>query len=732
MAETEKKNVNRSVTPLRSTHTSVLLTSEQEERIMRKTHESLKKERLDSVRKQEKMHSEKVVQKYKDELKKKENLEMNAAMYEHYMQTKQEYERLKREKETILELKHKAQRDAIAKAEEAEQAAKLKAELTTQYKQDAEKRWVDAMRKQKEEAKKRIEEAEQAQKKRKEVLDKEVALAKERAAQYRETVENMREQEFDLEELKQIGLSKRSGLKKKDDYTNTRYHNTLIVRHEDLNAPNATEKARLEIQKQVEKMATMKIKTHEILDKAKERGGAALDRVNDEKELEELEKELKTLKKADNKLKIEEGKKKDAVTLQMPHTLEQNHKRAQKEVEKFFEDEFLEGNRIDFADPMRAEAEPQKSAQGYRNGVEMRIINKEDEKVMVDIPQTISSEEEKVPIAAENEPVRDENNSPSPQKPFVDEGQEDVVQTNAMRASPGLPEADRYSPQYRAPSPPAQFHIYPSYGDAPIYAPSSVPPAMQKSEDEPEAETSPQKIESPEKEQPAKITSVLQKEKVRVNVPPAPYQAKTSSFLKDFLNEPPVVTQSPVIKENRREEESPESESLISSGISSQKSPLTMNKYNDPDGRTRSGKKEEQARSDLNYSPTESPEAEHPEENLSPPKSGVLCLDESAPESKPLSEAFKARKPKIVAKLEHQKNEPKKTTTQKRTKEDILEQRKKMMKSTVPHGRVGSTTIPEEECESSEQEKSKDQPTALLRRLAEGKKLEVKIEDYHK
>eukprot|EP01022_Parablepharisma_sp_SALTPOND_P022907 TRINITY_DN469_c0_g2_i1.p1 TRINITY_DN469_c0_g2~~TRINITY_DN469_c0_g2_i1.p1 ORF type:complete len:721 (+),score=165.62 TRINITY_DN469_c0_g2_i1:4055-6217(+) len=672
----------QSVTPNKPPLLATTLSTGKEEFLLKQRQEDLKKARIKAVREQENELSKRLIKDYKDSVAKKENMEQNAAVYAEYLKKKEEFQRLLRERELAIEMRNKAQKDAIEKAEAAEKAQKAKEQAMEAAKNEAAKRWVEAMKKEKEERAKKITEETSMVNKKKEVLKHVTTTERELAEKYRQT-ESLKPDMFE-DELYKKGAGKLNSGKTMADYMNTRYHNTLIVKHEGP-VTNAFEKAKTEMQRTLERGRTLAAKTAVHVETAKLRGTVALDRVHDEKELEVMEKELQKLKSADGMIKIEEGRKKDAVVLEMPYTIMENRKRMQKELEKVFEEEFLEGNPINFSIP-EEKAEVPLPKHKEPQAVEMKIMEKPSNKVLIEVPPAanVVEEEEKVPEVEHVNYRYEENLQPEAEikeinNPPAQEKEEYYAELPPLISEAPLPET-----YLKATSPQEQ----------------AVPLELKTRVEEP------------------KLTSILRKD----NDSPAKPQGAGSTLLREFLYE-----QSPQI--NKREksiQKSPGSESLISSSvISSQKSPLPVAKYKDYEE-----KKETPLRSELSYSPTLS-DADRPvivSHEQQHPK-GVLCEIEGESKTASLAEQFRNRKPGLANRMEQKthttvlRNEPKE-----RTKESILAMRKQMMKPQHRKTVAPSTIkeVPEGEAEGSSSQKV---PTGLLARLAAGKKPEITRED---
>ena len=159
-----------------------------------------------------------------------------------------------------------------------------------------------------------------------------------------------------------------------EEYMRSRHHNTLIVKHDESEI-NAFEKAKAEIKRNIEKKLALMAKANEDMEKAKERGEKAIDKIRDESELKRMEEELKELRVIDGLYRVEEGRKKDAATIEMPYTLMESRKTNQAELEKAFEDEFLHGVPIDFT-PVPSPRKPPVPHFSPSKAISMKIIEK--------------------------------------------------------------------------------------------------------------------------------------------------------------------------------------------------------------------------------------------------------------------------------------------------------------------------------------------------------------------
>ncbi len=769
--------VNRATTPLKLWQSMLSFSAEQQQMLLRKTQDSLKKQRLAEVRKQEKELAKRSVEKYKAELEKKENIETNTAMYEHYIETKQEIERLKLERELALEMQCKAQRDAVIREDQAKKAAEQKKQLLAQQKLEAQRRGVEALKKQKMEEMMRTADRDQLVEKKKQVIEQEKLHAKEVVAQYQKEAAEREKDAFVFDEGRLSGLRHMTTVpRKKEDYINTRYHNTLILRNESAlgeKTPSAMEKARNETLKAEERLRATRTKQLEAENKAKARHDVAMGRLRDEHELEEMEKELKRIKEADAKAQIEAGRKPDAFTIQMPHTVEQSRKWVQKEAEKYFEHEFLDDEPIELpapakpVQPVRAQTQESQFQQPSFQAptVAIRVCDRrqspphvepaaaperqpepepapasEQEKVLIQIPQpALSSPQKDASLNVTASPARPEP-MPQPEQYFAPPVPAEPQRSAQIMQSTSTENAQDDAPArnepvasvLREPEPMVEFGSKKTFS---VLDQRGIPEA--KEEDE--ADSSAAGSQRRETAMPAPVAAIP--EETKATAANMRSQPKGSTLLNEFLNSPPRIADSPKPKSRPQSDDdsssiSKSSESLISSVISSQKSPMVLSKPTE----SKQALGQTPGKSELNYSATESEDASSPpradpapqsairiEERPVPAgynlgstqpaeqkaKGGVLCGDvEEEDKSKSLADVFLSRKLK--------KQEPPRREHKERTKEEILEIRRKMMKSTVKR---------DESSAASMASQSSNPRSVLMDRLASGAKPEIKKED---
>ncbi|CDW85272.1 ribosomal protein l18a [Stylonychia lemnae] len=348
---------NMSSTSLNVTNqSSVVICSRADEiKFLREQEERNRIERIKQVRNQEKVAGRLKMQQTQEKQKQEKQQQEEFQKYQEYLQKKQEIEELKKLRELEIERTGKAMRDA----EEAEER-RLRDELDKKEKairdeRNKKVRGKLALEKEKQLQQEKIELEEQIKliERKKLVHQQESMLAHDLASKFREQKSMRSKMIGDNQSLSQIEKVSKYSKKVENsiisksqlDYTNTRFHNALILRHDHDNVIQeelekcAYEKAKTEAtKKNIEKAKKESIVRQNEL-KAKERGKQALEIEQSKKDKEEFEKEMKKIQVKEGYEKIQNGLK-DKTNLNLAVN-EKKQKQKQEKLQNLFEQEFL-------------------------------------------------------------------------------------------------------------------------------------------------------------------------------------------------------------------------------------------------------------------------------------------------------------------------------------------------------------------------------------------------------
>jgi len=633
-----------------------------EEFFIKQRLEEQKKARLQAVRRQESEHSKKRIKDYNEATIRKENIEQNAAAYTEYLRKIEERDRLLRERELAKDMMYKAQRDAIEQAEATLKAQKEKEEQMKLAQEEAIRRGKEALKKEQQERMRKEREAAQEINRKIETIKNFSTLERDQAEKYRNTETNKIDP-FEDDLYKQAPGKIKSG-SSVEEYMRSRHHNTLIVRH-DGTSLNAYEKANAEIQRDIERRLEMMAKTAENKEKAKVRGEKAMDRVRDEKELKQMEDELREIRITDGLYKIEEGRKKDAATIEMPYTLIESRKTKQCELEKVFEDEFLHSKPIDFKEA--AEVVP---IQKKHEPMSMRIVEKpvKERKVKKPEAKIIVKEKEEVKEPEQHNVDQDiVKNVKVVEEESKDSESEEEKSPEQEKLQPIIEDTKQYEVDVEK--------SIPQQNEAITIKPEIAENIEEEKSPEKEQYKEEERIDSPiikEEEEVKKLRDIFDKEESQLksieSLPEHYLKPSEPQTYKSILRQTPTQERKPVLlnqfltEESPEVKKSPESESLISSSVfTSEKSPPTETKHREL--------KDTPMKSELDYSPSE--------ESMS-----VDSLEQK--EGGSLAEQFMMKKRDVAARME-ERHATTKHVPKERTKESILEMRRQMMKSTIKH-----------------------------------------------
>jgi len=310
--------------------------------------------RLKQVREQERSHSRKAVQKFNESVEEKRKREFETQKKAEFMAKKKEMEELLRQRQKMEEDMGKAQKEAEREAARREEEARKYQEFLKQAEQNAVVRGNQAWERHqtfKTEQKQKDEEVHCLERK-KLVLEREKTLAHQTAQEYREKsqaeslLKQQQEENDRIANEYNMNLVGSSFYTKSThiDFTATRFHNPVIVRHEIQEEsrmnPSAMENAEIECSKTLDAREQATILSGMEDQKAAGRGKDALKKEQTKLQMNGFVAEMEQLRLANEKVKVEEGKTDKYYFCGKSAKHSQDQDRKQKKLESLFETEF--------------------------------------------------------------------------------------------------------------------------------------------------------------------------------------------------------------------------------------------------------------------------------------------------------------------------------------------------------------------------------------------------------